>query len=76
MSLFTDIESVIMRMREQTERARHRLMHERQQIIAARLGAARGNPPPLINKFAPGYGPTGTNQASVASQKTTDLRRP
>ena len=79
LALFTDIESVIMRMREQTERARHRLMHERAQIIAARVGLpvpARGNPLSLpTNKFTPGYGTAGSNLASIASQKAPPTRR-
>ncbi|XP_058081748.1 SWI/SNF complex subunit SWI3D isoform X2 [Magnolia sinica] len=38
LSLFTEMESVIMRVREQLHWARQKLYHERAQIIAARLG--------------------------------------
>ncbi|XP_020251137.1 SWI/SNF complex subunit SWI3D-like [Asparagus officinalis] len=82
LAMFADIESVIMRMREQTERARHRLMHERAQIIAARLGLAapgRGNPGSLpTNKLAMGYGATGPNPnpGAISSQKAPPMRRP
>ncbi|MQL83343.1 hypothetical protein Taro_015838 [Colocasia esculenta] len=51
LALFNDIETVIMRLREQLERARQRLMHERAQIIAARLGlpasSSRSLPPTM-----------------------------
>lgn len=38
LAFFTEMESVVMRVREQLERSKQRLYHERAQIIAARLG--------------------------------------
>ncbi|CAH8320239.1 unnamed protein product [Eruca vesicaria subsp. sativa] len=46
LSIFNDAESLTLRVREQLERSRQRLYHERAQIIAARLGA----PPPMSSK--------------------------
>ncbi|WOK92280.1 hypothetical protein Cni_G00971 [Canna indica] len=81
LSLFTDIENVVLRMREQTEKARHRLMFERSQIIAARLGVSgsslRANPASMpANRVAMGYGPTGPRPLNMATQKQPPLRRP
>ncbi|CAA6657585.1 unnamed protein product [Spirodela intermedia] len=51
LALFGEIESAISRAREQLDRARQRLLHERAQIIAARLGlpasSSRSIPPSL-----------------------------
>nr|XP_010936291.1 SWI/SNF complex subunit SWI3D [Elaeis guineensis] len=81
LTLFTDIESVIMRVREQTDRARQRLLHERSQIIAARLGrptsSFRANPPNLpTSRIAMGYGTTGPRPLNMAAQKPPPMRRP
>lgn len=38
LALFAEMEGAVMRVKEQLERARQRLYHERAQIIAARLG--------------------------------------
>ncbi|XP_074572186.1 SWI/SNF complex subunit SWI3D [Curcuma longa] len=82
LSLFSDIESVVLRMREQTEKARHRLMVERSQIIAARLGmppsSHRANQASLpVNRVAMGYGPAGPRPFNMATQKQPPpLRRP
>ncbi|RWW04103.1 hypothetical protein BHE74_00009117, partial [Ensete ventricosum] len=82
LAFLTDIESVVLRMREQTEKARHRLMLERSQIIAARLGAApaslhRANPSSLpINRLAMGYGATGLKPLTMASRNPPPVRRP
>lgn len=46
LSIFNDAESVTARVREQLERSRQRLYHERAQIIAARLGV----PPSVSSK--------------------------
>ncbi|XP_042446750.1 SWI/SNF complex subunit SWI3D-like [Zingiber officinale] len=74
LSLFSDIESVVLRMREQTEKARHRLMFERSQIIAARLGvppsSLRANQASLpANRLAMGYGTSGPRPFNMATQK-------
>ncbi|CAD5183706.1 unnamed protein product [Musa acuminata subsp. malaccensis] len=82
LAFLTDIESVVFRMREQTEKARHRLMLERSQIIAARLGAApaslhRANPSSLpINRLAMGYSATGLKPLNIASRNPPPVRRP
>lgn len=72
LALFSDIESVIVKMREQTERARNKLMYERQQIIAARLGipATRANLVPQTTDKST-MGPS-----AVASQKPSVMNRP
>ncbi|XP_010437616.1 PREDICTED: SWI/SNF complex subunit SWI3D-like isoform X1 [Camelina sativa] len=46
LSIFNEAESLTMRVREQLERSRQRLYHERAQIIAARLGV----PPSMSSK--------------------------
>lgn len=38
MAFFTEMDGVVARVREQLERSKQRLYHERAQIIAARLG--------------------------------------
>ncbi|URE16507.1 Zinc finger, ZZ type [Musa troglodytarum] len=73
-AFFADIDSVVSRMREQTEKARQRLMLERSQIIAARLGvptsSLRVNPASLpANRLAMGYGATGIKPPNMAWQK-------
>lgn len=51
LACFNEMESVVMRVREQLERSRQKLYHERAQIIAARLGlpasSSRTMPPSL-----------------------------
>ncbi|GMJ06896.1 SWITCH/SUCROSE NONFERMENTING 3D [Hibiscus trionum] len=50
LAFFNEMEGVVMRVKEQLDRSRQRLFHERSQIIAARLGlpasSARAMPPP------------------------------
>ncbi|CAL9128652.1 unnamed protein product [Musa textilis] len=80
-AFFADIDSVVSRMREQTEKARQRLMLERSQIIAARLGvptsSLRVNPASLpANRLAMGYGATGIKPPNMAWQKPPPVRRP
>ncbi|PKA59837.1 SWI/SNF complex subunit SWI3D [Apostasia shenzhenica] len=81
LALFSEMESVITRAKEQIERAKQKLIHERAMIIAARLGL----PPPssrpfstslTANKFAMGYGSTSLRLPSMASQKPPPTRRP
>ncbi|CAL9151206.1 unnamed protein product [Musa hybrid cultivar] len=81
LAFFADIDSVVLRMREQTEKARQRLMLERSQIIAARLGvptsSLRANPATLpANRLAMGYGATGIKPPNMAWQKPPPVRRP
>lgn len=81
LAFFADIDSVVLRMREQTEKARQRLMLERSQIIAARLGvptsSLRANPASLpANRLAMGYGATGIKPPNMAWQKPPPVRRP
>ncbi|KAL6012342.1 hypothetical protein ACLOJK_002829 [Asimina triloba] len=47
LSLFAEMESSIMRAREQLDRSRQKLYHERAQIIAARLGLPAQGPRPM-----------------------------
>ncbi|KAG0487173.1 hypothetical protein HPP92_009268 [Vanilla planifolia] len=81
LSFFSEMEGVMMRAKEKTERARQKLMHERAQIIAARLGL----PPPTSRtypttlsaaKLAVGYGNVISRSQGMASQKSQPTRRP
>lgn len=81
MALFANLENIILRIREQTERTKQRLLHERSQIIAARLGlpapSFRPNPtsvPP--GRYPAGYGMPSTNSLNVVAQKPPAMRRP
>ncbi|GJM96431.1 hypothetical protein PR202_ga13267 [Eleusine coracana subsp. coracana] len=59
MSLFAEIEQVVLRTREYTEKTRKKLLMERNAIIAARMGAlpSRPNQPGVTgNRLPPGYG--------------------
>ncbi|CAD6214313.1 unnamed protein product [Miscanthus lutarioriparius] len=59
MSLFSEIEQVVLRTREYTEKTRKKLLMERNAIIAARMGAlpSRPNQPGVAgNRLPPGYG--------------------
>ncbi|KAJ0981916.1 hypothetical protein J5N97_010171 [Dioscorea zingiberensis] len=78
-AFFTDIESMIMRGREQMDRTRQRLLHERAQIIAARLGmpSQRVTPQSLAtNKVAMNYINAATRPQNMAFQKPPLARRP
>ncbi|CAI9104501.1 OLC1v1003183C1 [Oldenlandia corymbosa var. corymbosa] len=44
LAFFSDMENVVMRVREQLERSKQRLFHERAQIIATRLGISASRP--------------------------------
>lgn len=55
LAFFTEMDGVVSRVREQLERSKQRLYHERAQIIAARLGmssaaSTRPMPHPLPNR--------------------------
>lgn len=55
LAFFTEMDGVVARVREQLERSKQRLYHERAQIIAARLGmssaaSTRPMPHPLPNR--------------------------
>lgn len=74
MGLFAEMDNAIMRVREQLERARQRVYHERAQIIAARLGlptpASRPMPPSIsINRTTANYVNTVSKPPTMASQK-------
>ncbi|RLN39796.1 SWI/SNF complex subunit SWI3D isoform X3 [Panicum miliaceum] len=59
MSLFAEIEQVVLQTREYTEKTRKKLLLERNAIIAARMGAlpSRPNQPSVAgNRLPPGYG--------------------
>ncbi|KAM0937906.1 putative transcription factor MYB/SANT family [Dioscorea sansibarensis] len=79
MAYFTDIENMIMRAREQMDRTRQKLHHERAQIIAARLGmpSQRVTPQSLAaNKAAMNYINTATRPPNMPFQKPPLARRP
>uniref|UniRef100_A0A804P8G8 SWI/SNF complex subunit SWI3D n=1 Tax=Zea mays TaxID=4577 RepID=A0A804P8G8_MAIZE len=59
MSLFSEIEQVVFRTREYTEKTRKKLLKERNAIIAARMGALPSRPNQTGvagNRLPPGYG--------------------
>jgi SWI/SNF related-matrix-associated actin-dependent regulator of chromatin subfamily C len=59
MSLFVEIEQMVLRTREYTEKTRKKLLMERNAIIAARMGTlpSRPNQPGVAgNRLPPGYG--------------------
>lgn len=59
LTFFNEMESVTTRVKEQLDRSRQRLYHERAQIIAARLGlpasSSRATPPTPANRIATNY---------------------
>lgn len=67
LGFFNEMENVVLRVKEQLDRSRQRLYHERAQIIAARLGlpasSSRGALPPSLptNRIA-------TNFANVVAR--------
>ncbi|KAK4797864.1 hypothetical protein SAY86_030190 [Trapa natans] len=70
LSFFNEIENMTMRVREQLDRSRQRLYHERAQIIAARLGIPPSSsriPPPMV----PGRTPV--NSADLAPRAPTSM---
>lgn len=73
LALFTEMDSAIMRAREQLDRARQRLYHERAQIIAARLGltgpTSRPMPPSLPTSKTTNYANSVSKPLHTASQK-------
>ncbi|KAK8938294.1 SWI/SNF complex subunit SWI3D [Platanthera guangdongensis] len=81
LAFFPEFENMIVRAKEQTERARQKLMNERSQIIAARLGfsqpSSRSYPTSLTNpKLAVAYGSMGIRPPSLTYQKPPPPRRP
>ncbi|XP_047320012.1 SWI/SNF complex subunit SWI3D [Impatiens glandulifera] len=87
LAFFSDMESVVMRVREQLEKSKQKLYQERAQIIASRLGA----PPPTskpttaapttlpINRVAMGFANSGLRPGSgmgMASQQRPMISRP
>ncbi|XP_030450398.2 SWI/SNF complex subunit SWI3D [Syzygium oleosum] len=71
LAFYNEVENVTMRVREQLERARQRLYHERAQIIAARLGysgsSSRPNPALLPTNRVP------MNMANLAPRAPTSM---
>ncbi|GMP37974.1 hypothetical protein CsSME_00009418 [Camellia sinensis var. sinensis] len=79
LAFFTEMESVVMRVREQMERSKQRLYQERAQIIATRLGlpaSSSGRPMQQqslpINRVAMGY----ANSATKPPMSMTSQRPP
>ncbi|KAK8613699.1 hypothetical protein V6N13_101456 [Hibiscus sabdariffa] len=74
LAFFNELEGVVMRVKEQLDRSRQRLFHERSQIIAARLGlqasSARAMPPPnAANRVA-------TNFANSVARPPMSMKAP
>ncbi|XP_068654365.1 SWI/SNF complex subunit SWI3D-like [Aristolochia californica] len=74
LSLFTEMEMLIMRVREQLDRARQRLYHERAQIIAARLGLPASTSRPMApfippNKSIVNYASAGLRPPNMMAPK-------
>lgn len=71
LAFYNEVENVTVRVREQLERARQRLYHERAQIIAARLGysgsSSRANPVSLPTNRIP------MNAANLAPRAPTSM---
>ncbi|KAF8405208.1 hypothetical protein HHK36_010108 [Tetracentron sinense] len=80
LAFFSEMESVIMRVREQMDKSRQRLYHERAQIIASRLGlpasSSRAIPPSLpTNKTAMSYANSVPRPlSSMSSQRPPVMR--
>ncbi|WZY68176.1 hypothetical protein YC2023_000416 [Brassica napus] len=72
LSIFNDAESLTARVREQLERSRQRLYHERAQIIAARLGV----PPSVSSKASLPANRIATNFANVAHRPPIGMAFP
>ncbi|KAM7474988.1 hypothetical protein LguiB_022231 [Lonicera macranthoides] len=53
LSFFNEMENVVMRAREQLERSKQKLFHERSQIIAARLGMSASSARPMQQQSLP-----------------------
>ncbi|KAJ3672850.1 hypothetical protein LUZ60_006224 [Juncus effusus] len=67
LAMFFELEGMIARVKEQTDKVRQRLLHERSQIIAARLGLQ--NPPPFRNPNPnPNPNPSPNQQAANANR--------
>ncbi|CAH8380155.1 unnamed protein product [Eruca vesicaria subsp. sativa] len=72
LSIFNDAESVTARVREQLERSRQRLYHERAQIIASRLGV----PPSVSSKASLPANRIAANFANVAQRPPMGMAFP
>lgn len=72
LSIFNDAESLTARVREQLERSRQRLYHERAQIIASRLGV----PPSVSSKASLPANRIATNFANVAHRPPMGMAFP
>ncbi|AEE86375.1 DNA-binding family protein [Arabidopsis thaliana] len=72
LSIFNEAESLTMRVREQLERSRQRLYHERAQIIAARLGV----PPSMSSKASLPTNRIAANFANVAQRPPMGMAFP
>ncbi|KAL1215747.1 SWI/SNF complex subunit SWI3D [Cardamine amara subsp. amara] len=72
LSIFNEAESLTVRVREQLERSRQRLYHERAQIIAARLGV----PPSMSSKASLPTNRIAANFANVAPRPPMGMAFP
>lgn len=72
LSIVKDSESLTVRMKEQLERSRQRLYHERAQIIAARLGV----PPSMSSKASLPSNRIAANFANVAQRPPMGMAFP
>ncbi|KAL0921855.1 hypothetical protein M5K25_008969 [Dendrobium thyrsiflorum] len=81
LAFFPEMENLIIRAKEQTERARQKLINERTQIIAARLFSSQSSSRPYATtsayaKLAMGYGNMSIRPPSMAYQRPPPPRRP
>lgn len=80
LAFFSEMDAVVMRVKEQLERARQKLYHERAQLIAARLGmpqsAARGMPPSLPNRIAMNIANSNPRHPMVMNSLRPPIPRP
>ncbi|CAI9769888.1 unnamed protein product [Fraxinus pennsylvanica] len=76
LAFFNDMENVAMRVKEQLDRSKQRLLHERAQIIATRLGMSASSTRPMSQSLPPNRVPTVPNSVSRTFMGMTSLRPP
>lgn len=81
LGFFNEMESVVMRVKEQLDRSRQKLYHERAQIIAARLGlpgsSSRGMPSAMpTNRMATNATNTVPRPALMMTSQRPPMSRP
>ncbi|CAA2997071.1 SWI SNF complex subunit SWI3D [Olea europaea subsp. europaea] len=77
LAFFNDMENVAMRVKEQLDRSKQRLLHERAQIIATRLGISASSARPMSQSLPPNrVGMNVPNSVSRAFMGMPSLRPP